>query len=268
MQIQCNSINVTPFSNSVRRIINATRQVVSGELLKIGAEFGSADDESAPSVVCVVEIWSRKWLDSEEYTMRCDDSKEYTARNKRSLHYDSRHIDSQYEPQPISPAEMRLEHQFSAFETMYNRKYGTIFERNNRRKIFSENLERISELNRLEQGTASYGVNQFADLTEAEFSKYKGLNERTESNELRNPMADIPNKGLPKSFDWRDKNVISPVKNQGQCGSCWAFSVIGNIEGLNAIKTGKLEEFSEQELVDCDTIDSGCNGGLFDNAYK
>lgn len=44
--------------------------------------------------------------------------------------------------------------------------------------------------------------------------------------------------------------------------------MIGNIEGLNAIKTGKLEEFSEQELVDCDTIDSGCNGGLFDNAYK
>lgn len=70
------------------------------------------------------------------------------------------------------------------------------------------------------------------------------------------------------SVDWRDENAVTPVKNQGSCGSCWAFSTIGGLEGVYAIQTGNLVSFSEQQLVDCSTANSGCNGGDLPPAYQ
>ncbi|ESP02306.1 hypothetical protein LOTGIDRAFT_172186 [Lottia gigantea] len=127
-------------------------------------------------------------------------------------------------------------------------------------------MKKARKLQDVEKGTAKYGPTIFADLTEDEFgvrlnSKPWDLSIRPKDN------AVIPQDPAPKAWDWRDHGVVTPVKNQGSCGSCWAFSTTGNVEGQWAIKKQKLVSLSEQELVDCDKVDQGCNGGLPSQAY-
>ena len=116
----------------------------------------------------------------------------------------------------------------------------------------------------MELGTAVYGATHLADLTQEEFKRdYLGYSRDMvgDDPDIHWPAADIPDIDLPESWDWRQHGAVSEVKNQGMCGSCWAFSTTGNVEGQHAVKNGKLVSLSEQELVDCDKRDAGCGGG-------
>jgi len=134
-----------------------------------------------------------------------------------------------------------------------------------RLKTFMINMDVISKMN-AEQSGYTLAMNQFGDLTSAEFSRlFLGLHpmEGTHYGELLNVNA-------PDAVDWVDKGAVTPIKNQGQCGSCWAFSATGAVEGASFVQFGKLISLSEQQLVDCSTSygNQGCNGGLMDNAFK
>ncbi|GBP88989.1 Protein O-mannosyl-transferase 2 [Eumeta japonica] len=167
--------------------------------------------------------------------------------------------------------QIQAEYLFSEFIMTHKPVYVNDTDEMRRRfEIFKENVKKIHAFNVYEKGTATYGLSRFADLTYEEFRiKHTGLN-RSLYNPNKTPMAhaDIPDVVLPASYDWRDQGAVTPVKDQGSCGSCWAFSVTGNIEGQWKLKTGNLLSLSEQELVDCDKLDDGCNGGLPDNAYR
>jgi len=115
-------------------------------------------------------------------------------------------------------------------------------------------------------------MNKFGDLDSIEFNHiYNGL---IMSGAKRASSAQTyrhdPREKLAESVDWRTKGVVTAVKNQEQCGSCWAFSATGSMEGMTAIKNKKLVSLSEQELVDCSTSqgNEGCDGGLMDQAFQ
>ncbi|CAH1442709.1 unnamed protein product [Lactuca virosa] len=151
--------------------------------------------------------------------------------------------------------------------------YNALGEKEQRFQIFKDNLRYIEQHN---SGDHSYklGLNKFADLTTEEFrlgyTGAKTIGSRRKSNNVKSDRYS-PRSGdaLPDFVDWRTKGAVAAVKDQGSCGSCWAFSTIGSVEGINQITTGKLITLSEQELVDCDTsYNQGCNGGDMDYAFK
>lgn len=152
------------------------------------------------------------------------------------------------------------EQEWHDFKKTFAKEYNDIDEEKARFAIFSSNLNYIEATN-AKNLTFTLGVNQFADLTEEEFvAHYTGA---------RTPgqlYGDVPYLGehgavdWTDSVDWTDKGAVTPVKNQGSCGSCWAFSTTGALEGANFIATGQLVSLSEQFFMDCDT-NSGCGGG-------
>jgi KDEL-tailed cysteine endopeptidase len=140
-------------------------------------------------------------------------------------------------------------------------------------RIWVDNLDFITQYN-AKAKSHWLGLNALADLSHDEFKqKYAlGYNKYLRNDLQSRPQSfmygDLDEANLPLAVDWRETKAVSEVKNQLQCGSCWAFSTTGAVEGINAIVTNDLVSLSEQELVDCDTTkDKGCSGGLMDFAF-
>nr|BAH59606.2 cysteine proteinase inhibitor precursor [Manduca sexta]BAI44279.1 cysteine proteinase inhibitor precursor [Manduca sexta] len=253
-----------PRKQKVVRIFSLEKQVVAGIHYRLKIEIGLTDcsalsaqtdcklvKDEGLNKFCRVNVWLRPWTDHPaNYRVTCDYHEAATAEVYHHL---------------------QAEHLFYEFLSTYKPEY--IDDRHQMRQrfeIFKENVRKMHELNTHERGTATYGVTRFADLTYEEFStKHMGMKASLrDPNQVQFRKAVIPNVTAPDSFDWRDHGAVTGVKDQGSCGSCWAFSVTGNIEGQWKMKTGDLVSLSEQELVDCDKLDQGCNGGLPDNAYR
>jgi len=169
-----------------------------------------------------------------------------------------------------------VKEEWEVFKLNHGKKYITDIEEKFRMMVFAENKHRIASHNKLHaQGHKSFKMkmNHFGDLLHHEFvglmNGYRTLN-HSEPQRGSTHVMPHPEVFLPKAVDWRMHGVVTPVKDQGQCGSCWAFSTTGALEGQHARATGKLVSLSEQNLVDCSTSfgNDGCNGGLMDNAFQ
>ncbi|CAL7951167.1 unnamed protein product [Xylocopa violacea] len=216
------------------QIVEASQQVVAGMLYKIRVKLGTSDcpkgtklncqlKEGSEIKECLFTIWSQPWIDHgyPKITIDCN----LHDRRKRSLR------GSQYNQKMLKLAqEIKDETLFENFIKDFNKSYSSAKEKQDRFKIFKQNLRTIEELRTFERGTADYGVTMFADLTPKEFkAHYLGFRpDLKQENDIPSAQAEIPNIPLPPKFDWRDHGVVTPVKNQ----------------------------------------DEGCNGGYMSNAYK
>ncbi|XP_076025841.1 cathepsin F [Genypterus blacodes] len=261
----------------VSRLLSATKQLVKGIRYTIAAELSNTQCKKSAMLrtcdfypetpklkteVCVFEIWDIPWQGTSTLLkQKCQPAVEAQVT-------ETNEVKDQSTKQPLEES-LELLGQFKEFMVKYNKDYSSQEEADRRLRIFHQNLKTAEKIQSLDQGSAEYGVTKFSDLTEEEFrSAY--LNPLLSQWTLHRSMkpARPARNPAPASWDWREHGAVSPVKNQGMCGSCWAFSVTGNIEGQWFLKNGTLLSLSEQELVDCDGLDQACRGGLPSNAYE
>ena len=176
---------------------------------------------------------------------------------------------------PVFSSDTEIFHwkEFSNFQERFSKRYSTIQELETRFSIFRKNFIGIIAHNTVLNQNFTMGVNQFTDLTPEEFrSKYINGGMKKSIGSFGCKTFSSGSIGIPYSVDWRKKGVVNPVRDQGQCGSCWAFATTSNAESVWAISKGQLLDLSEEFLVDCANgigyYNMGCNGGEPDSAFK
>jgi len=160
--------------------------------------------------------------------------------------------------------------QFSKFVSQFDKKYShdSFFYRYN---VFKTNFDFIHNHNTHKKAKYTLGINAFADLTFDEFhATHTGYNKINRSYIRSKNVIHNHRVGDTSPVDWRLHNAVTPIKDQGQCGSCWSFSATGSMEGAWAIENSQLISLSEQQLMDCSKAqgNDGCNGGLMDYAFE
>uniref|UniRef100_A0A6C0DSI7 Peptidase C1A papain C-terminal domain-containing protein n=1 Tax=viral metagenome TaxID=1070528 RepID=A0A6C0DSI7_9ZZZZ len=175
---------------------------------------------------------------------------------------------------PVSLASFdRFKHWFSEFKN----KSINAFESTIVAKMYDQWIEndKFIQIHNMKNLSFTLGHNQFSAMNVDEYSEYLGFTylEKNDSPKRSSLFYYMNSDEVPPSVDWVNSGAVTPVKDQGQCGSCWSFSTTGALEGIYSIVNKKLVSFSEQQLVDCDILrnggkDHGCNGGLMDNAFS
>merc|ERR1719187_3064954 len=169
----------------------------------------------------------------------------------------------------------KIDKRWERYKKAYNKTYPSDSEEARRHAIWRNNTMLIVEHNKLfhaNKTTFRLGMNSHADMTAKEFAaRYNGFHKKhPNSHGPWNPSSQVDVSDLPAEVDWVKKGYVTPIKNQQQCGSCWAFSATGSMEGAHFKATGKLVSLSEQNLVDCSDAEGnmGCDGGLMDQAFN
>ncbi|EOA22120.1 hypothetical protein CARUB_v10002678mg [Capsella rubella] len=161
---------------------------------------------------------------------------------------------------------------FESWMVKHGKVYESVAEKERRLVIFVDNLRFINNRN-AENLSYRLGLTRFADLSHHEYEEVcHGADPRPRSNHVFMKSSDRYKTSagdvLPKSVDWRREGAVTEVKDQGHCRSCWAFSTVGAVEGLNKIVTGELITLSEQDLINCNKENNGCGGGKIETVYE